>query len=62
MTDVIPDRIGAIDGAAEINTRHFSIVLDDSATVQLDDLVVSRQTLPSARKLPITGSSPSRPA
>ena len=51
MTDVPPDRIGAIDGAAEINTRHFSIVLDDSATVQLDDLVVSRQMLPSGEEV-----------
>ena len=51
MTDSSPDQIGAIDGAAEINTRHFSVVLDDSATVQLDELVVSRQRLPSGEEV-----------
>src|SRR4051794_24114424 len=51
MTDTPPDRIGAIDGAAEINTRRFSVVLEDSATVQLDELVVSRQTLPSGEEV-----------
>ena len=43
MTDL---QIGAIDGAAELTTRGFEVVLDDSATVQLDDLIVTRQTLP----------------
>lgn len=45
------ERIGAIDGAAEINTRKFSVVLDDTATVQLDELVVSRQVLPSGEEV-----------
>jgi len=44
MTDL---QIGAINGAAEITTSVFEVVLDDTATVQLDDLVVTRQTLPS---------------
>jgi hypothetical protein len=40
-------QIGAVDGAASITTRGFEVVLDDTATVQLDNLVVTRQTLPS---------------
>jgi hypothetical protein len=48
MTDL---QIGAIDGAAEITTRGFEVVLDDTATVQLDDLVVTRQTLPSGEEV-----------
>ncbi|HMJ37096.1 MAG TPA: ATP-binding protein [Baekduia sp.] len=47
MTHTPTDQIGAIDGAADVNTRRFSVVLDDTATVQLDELVVSRQMLPS---------------
>lgn len=39
-------RVGAVDGSADATTRRFHIVLDDSATVQLDDLVVCRQPLP----------------
>ena len=50
MTD-LGRRLGAIDGAADINTRRFSVVLDDEATVQLDELVVSRQTLPSGEEV-----------
>jgi DNA helicase HerA-like ATPase len=48
MTDL---QIGAIDGAAELTTRGFEVVLDDSATVQLDDLIVTRQTLPSGEEV-----------
>ncbi len=48
MTDL---QIGAIDGAAEITTSVFEVVLDDAATVQLDDLVVTRQTLPSGEEV-----------
>ena len=50
MTD-LGRRLGAIDGAADINTRRFSVVLDDEATVQLDELVVSRQILPSGEEV-----------
>ena len=45
MTDQL-SRIGAVDGSTEAGTRRFHVVLDDDATVQLDDLVVCRQTLP----------------
>ena len=48
MTDL---QIGAIDGAAELTTRGFEVVLDDTATVQLDDLIVTRQTLPSGEEV-----------
>lgn len=48
MTDL---EIGAIDGAAELTTRGFEVVLDDRATVQLDDLIVTRQTLPSGEEV-----------
>lgn len=40
-------RVGAVDGSVEAGTRRFFVVLDDNATVQLDDLVVCRQTLPA---------------
>ena len=39
-------RIGAVDGSVEAGTRRFHVVLDDDAKVQLDDLLVCRQTLP----------------
>lgn len=38
--------IGCIDGSADATTRRFYVVLDDDATVELDELVVCRQTLP----------------
>src|SRR5512144_2116694 len=38
--------IGCIDGSADATTRRFHVVLDDDATVELDELVVCRQTLP----------------
>ena len=40
-------RIGAVDGSVEAGTRRFHVVLDDDATVQLDDLLVCRQDLPA---------------
>ena len=40
-------RIGAVDGSVDAGTRRFHVVLDDDATVQLDDLVVCRQLLPN---------------
>ncbi len=36
-------RIGAVDGSTDAGTRRFHVVLDDNATVQLDDLIVCRQ-------------------
>ncbi|WP_037496256.1 ATP-binding protein [Solirubrobacter soli] len=44
MTD--SKRIGAVDGSVEAGTRRFHVVLDDDATVQLDDLIVCTQRLP----------------
>jgi DNA helicase HerA-like ATPase len=41
-----PRKIGAVDGSVDAGTRRFHVVLDDDATVQLDDLVVCRQILP----------------
>jgi hypothetical protein len=46
MTDIDLHRIGAVDGSTDAGTRRFHVVLDDDATVQLDDLIVCRQDLP----------------
>lgn len=47
MTEPAPTRrIGAVDGSVDAGTRRFHVVLDDDATVQLDDLMVCRQALP----------------
>ena len=43
--------VGLVDGSAPATTRRFSLVLDDEAVVQLDDLVVSHQTLPDGREV-----------
>src|SRR5690606_25599922 len=43
--------IGVVDGSLPANTRRFHVVLDDSAAPQLDDLVVTTQTLPDGRQL-----------
>jgi len=40
-----PNYVGLINGAVDSNTREFVVVLDDKATVQLDDLLVTRRTL-----------------
>ncbi|ACY18608.1 ATP-binding protein [Haliangium ochraceum] len=45
------DRLGVVDGSLPANTRRFHVVLDDAAMPQLDDLLVSRQTLPDGRVL-----------
>lgn len=42
-------RIGLVDGSVEASTRRFSVVLDDDAVAQLDDLVSTTQTLPDGR-------------
>jgi DNA helicase HerA-like ATPase len=39
--------IGHIDGSAETTTRSFEIVLDETASLELDDLVVTRSTGPA---------------
>ncbi len=46
MPDIDLHRIGAVDGSTDAGTRRFHVVLDDDATVQLDDLIVCRQELP----------------
>src|ERR1700680_2591786 len=49
MTEVESNqqRLGVVDGSSPTNTRQFRFVLDEQATVQLDDLVVCRQRLAS---------------
>ncbi|MGH7921442.1 MAG: ATP-binding protein, partial [Candidatus Dormibacteraceae bacterium] len=42
-------RLGLVDGSVEASTRRFSVVLDEGAVVQLDDLVATTQTLPDGR-------------
>lgn len=46
MTEEASQSIGLVDGSVEATTRRFSIVLEESAVVQLDDLVVTSQDLP----------------
>lgn len=43
--------IGLVDGSMDATTRRFSILLDDDAVVQLDDLVEVSQPLPDGRSL-----------
>jgi len=38
--------IGIVDGAEQATTQRFRLVLDERAVVQLDDILVCRQTLP----------------
>lgn len=46
-----PVRLGVVDGSTDATTRQYRLVLDDEATVQLDDLVVCRQQLPDGREV-----------
>src|SRR5579883_2531004 len=39
------DGIGYVDGSVDATTQRFDVVLDDDASIQLDDLLVCRQTL-----------------
>lgn len=41
-----PAAVGLVDGSTAGTSRRFSVVLDDDAVVQLDDLVVTRHELP----------------
>jgi len=43
--------IGLVDGSVEATTRTYAIVLEDSAVVQLDDLLATTQQLPDGREL-----------
>src|SRR5260370_34128773 len=44
-------RVGWVDGAVDGTTRRFSLLLDEHAVVQLDDLVAVTQELPDGRHL-----------
>ncbi len=43
--------LGLVDGAVDATTRRFSLLLDEQAVVQLDDLVAVTQELPDGRRL-----------
>src|SRR5215469_9100759 len=43
--------LGLVDGAVDATTRRFSLLLDEQAVVQLDDLVAVTQKLPDGRLL-----------
>src|SRR5215472_15727552 len=43
--------LGLVDGAVDATTRRFSLLLDEQAVVQLDDLVAVTQELPDGRVL-----------
>ena len=47
----LKQRVGLVDGAADATTRRFSLLLNDDAIVQLDDLIAVSQTLPDGRLL-----------
>jgi hypothetical protein len=49
MADERP--LGLVDGAVDASTRRFSLLLDERAIVQLDDLVAVTQELPDGRLL-----------
>src|SRR2546421_12245170 len=42
-------QLGLVDGAVDATTRRFSLLLDDDAVVQLDDLIAVTQGLPDGR-------------
>jgi hypothetical protein len=46
-----PRPLGLVDGATDATTRRFSLLLDERAVVQLDDLVAVTQELPDGRLL-----------
>lgn len=43
--------VGVINGAKESTTQRYEVVLDHSAVVQLDDILVCRQALPDGTEL-----------
>jgi hypothetical protein len=43
--------VGLVDGATDATTRRFSLLLDEKAVVQLDDLIAVAQELPDGRQL-----------
>jgi DNA helicase HerA-like ATPase len=50
-TSLTSSLLGVVDGSTNATTRNFRLVLDENATVQLDDLVVCRQQLPDGREV-----------
>jgi hypothetical protein len=46
-----PDHVGLVDGAQIAGTREFTVVLDEDAVVQLDDLIVTRHTEPDQQEV-----------
>src|SRR6266511_1019573 len=44
-------QLGLVDGAVDATTRRFSLLLDEHAVVQLDDLVAVTQELPDGRRV-----------
>ena len=44
-------RVGLVDGSVQASTRRFTVVLDEDAVVQLDELVATTQELPDGREL-----------
>ena len=44
-------RVGLVDGSVQASTRRFTVVLDEDAVVQLDELVATSQELPDGREL-----------
>ncbi len=43
--------VGYVDGAAEASTQRFMVVLDEKATVELDELLVTSQNLPDGSEV-----------
>ena len=43
--------VGLVDGAQEANTSRLHVVLDENATLELDELVITTQTLPDGTEL-----------
>lgn len=43
--------VGLVDGAQEANTSRLHVVLEDNATLELDELITTSQTLPDGTEL-----------
>src|SRR5258705_163342 len=48
-------RLGLVDGSIKITTQRFTVVLEEDAVVQLDDLVTVTRSLPDDTALPHFG-------
>ncbi len=47
----VPQMVGLVDGSISANTRRFTVVLDDAAVVQLDELLACHQVLGDGREV-----------